>query len=239
MAIVYITTNLVNGKLYIGSSDYNNKNYFGSGVLIKKALKKYGKLNFQKDILWEGDDLKLKQSIEEFLLNEFDVVNNQNFYNRTNKYLGRSSGYKVPQWVKDKYTHVWTKNLLSGRQGFDKNRTWLDSDIGKAHIKQLNAYINTNKDIINKRNQSLRDKYKVVDHHMKDVPKTEEWKQSRRKPVLVTFPDGKQIKYDSTKDASNSVKVAIGKMFESLKNNQPISTGKYKGFMFSYFKDTH
>lgn len=238
MAIVYLTTNLVNGKQYIGSSNFKDDSYFGSGTDISKALKKYGKHNFTKEIIWEGD-ADLKFDIEQTLLEYFNVKDDKNFYNRTNKALGLTTGVKRAQWVIDKYSALWAENLMKYRQGFDKNRTWLESDAGKAHIKQLNNYVNTNKDIINKRNQSLRDRYKIVDHHMKDKPKTEEWKQSKRKPVLVTFPDGKQVKYDSTKEAANSTRVTIGKMFESLKNNQPIPKGKYKGFMFSYFKDTH
>jgi group I intron endonuclease len=49
--IIYKTTNLINGKIYIGQDLYNNPAYIGSGVLLKKAIKKYGKENFRKDIL--------------------------------------------------------------------------------------------------------------------------------------------------------------------------------------------
>ena len=41
---VYLTENLINGKCYIGrhSSPTFDKKYKGSGVAIKKAIKKYG-----------------------------------------------------------------------------------------------------------------------------------------------------------------------------------------------------
>jgi group I intron endonuclease len=49
---IYSITNLINGKKYIGSHIvYGRKNYMGSGKLIIKALKKYGKINFKKEIL--------------------------------------------------------------------------------------------------------------------------------------------------------------------------------------------
>jgi hypothetical protein len=46
---IYITTNLINGKQYIGKHyGLINDDYFGSGILLQKALKKYGKENFKK-----------------------------------------------------------------------------------------------------------------------------------------------------------------------------------------------
>jgi len=49
--IIYKTTNKKNGKIYVGKDIRNNKNYLGSGVLLKKAIKKYGKENFVKETL--------------------------------------------------------------------------------------------------------------------------------------------------------------------------------------------
>jgi len=55
---VYRTTNLVNGNIYIGvhkTSDPNDS-YLGSGKLISKAVKIYGRENFAKEILFEFDN---------------------------------------------------------------------------------------------------------------------------------------------------------------------------------------
>lgn len=48
---IYKITNLLNGKIYIGKQVKDNKNYFGSGKLIKLAIQKYGIHNFKKEIL--------------------------------------------------------------------------------------------------------------------------------------------------------------------------------------------
>ncbi len=49
--LIYLTENLVNGKLYIGQTNENRSTYLGSGLLILKAITKYGKKNFKKTIL--------------------------------------------------------------------------------------------------------------------------------------------------------------------------------------------
>ena len=49
--IIYKTTNLINGKFYIGKDSKNNSEYLGSGLNLQKAIKKYGKENFAKTIL--------------------------------------------------------------------------------------------------------------------------------------------------------------------------------------------
>jgi len=52
---VYITTNLINGKQYVGDHhaiNLSNDNYYiGSGKLISKAIKKYKRENFNRKIL--------------------------------------------------------------------------------------------------------------------------------------------------------------------------------------------
>ena len=50
---IYETTNLINGKKYIGKHKSNKFDtwYLGSGIVLKKAIKKYGRENFQTIII--------------------------------------------------------------------------------------------------------------------------------------------------------------------------------------------
>jgi group I intron endonuclease len=49
--IIYKTTNLINGKIYIGKDSRDDINYLGSGIKLLGAIKKYGKDLFKKEIL--------------------------------------------------------------------------------------------------------------------------------------------------------------------------------------------
>ena len=49
--ILYETMNLINNKFYIGMDSKNNPKYLGSGKILTRAIKKYGKDNFKKIIL--------------------------------------------------------------------------------------------------------------------------------------------------------------------------------------------
>jgi hypothetical protein len=51
--LVYITTNAINGKIYVGvRSTWNLEDkYLGSGDKLKTAFKKYGKQSFKRTLL--------------------------------------------------------------------------------------------------------------------------------------------------------------------------------------------
>lgn len=53
--LLYKTTNVLNGKYYIGCHQTVNidDGYLGSGVLLHRAIRKYGVLNFRREILQE------------------------------------------------------------------------------------------------------------------------------------------------------------------------------------------
>lgn len=74
---VYLTTNLINNKIYIGQRKYTNKKdelYLGSGVLLKKAINKYGVHNFKKEILTEGFSKEQLDEIESFYIKELNSL---------------------------------------------------------------------------------------------------------------------------------------------------------------------
>lgn len=53
--VIYETINKINGKRYIGKDKHNDPTYLGSGKLLNKAIKKYGRENFIKTILEQCD----------------------------------------------------------------------------------------------------------------------------------------------------------------------------------------
>ena len=67
---VYITTNKINGKFYIGkhSTDNLNDKYLGSGIKLNNAIKKYGKEHFTIELICECS------SQEELDQKEFEYI---------------------------------------------------------------------------------------------------------------------------------------------------------------------
>lgn len=82
MYYIYMTTNLINGKKYIGKHKGElNDPYLGSGTLLLRAIKKYGKENFKKDILYISKDEKENNIKEKEFIKVYNAVNDNNFYN--------------------------------------------------------------------------------------------------------------------------------------------------------------
>lgn len=52
---IYLVTNILNGKIYIGQTNGKRNDYFAGGKIIKQALRKYGKHNFTRQILEKGN----------------------------------------------------------------------------------------------------------------------------------------------------------------------------------------
>ena len=77
--IIYKTINIINNFIYIGQDKNNNPNYYGSGLILNNAIKKYGKENFKKEIL------EYCNSKEQLNQKEIYWIN---FYNSTNRNIG-------------------------------------------------------------------------------------------------------------------------------------------------------
>lgn len=120
---IYITTNLINGKKYIGQhKGLLNDTYLGSGTTIMKAIAKYGKENFSKQIIEVCTENNVDER-EKYWINYYNAVEDDNYYNNQEGGTGgdgwrachrwmennperaqelfQQSGERLKQWVKD------------------------------------------------------------------------------------------------------------------------------------------
>ena len=123
--IVYKTTNLINGKIYIGQSVKNDPKYLGSGDLIVAAIKKYGKNNFIKEILEECENInELNEKERKYIAS----------YNSTDKNIGYNIaiGGTNGTMLNRKHSEI-TKKKMS-----ECSMVFIFSDENKENISKAN-----------------------------------------------------------------------------------------------------
>lgn len=89
--IIYKTTNLVNGKIYIGkhiTKDIDDE-YLGSGSILRQAISKYGIENFQRHVLHIFNTEEEMNAKERELVTEEFVLQDSNY----NLNVGGSGGW--------------------------------------------------------------------------------------------------------------------------------------------------
>ncbi len=115
---IYKTTNLINGKIYIGQRKGNiekSKGYYGSGIIFKKAIKKYGKNSFIKEILCTCKDLDESNKKEIYFI-KYYKDQNYSLYNIENG--GNCKGkFSKEQLIKMSDNHTGEKSFFYGRRG--------------------------------------------------------------------------------------------------------------------------
>lgn len=81
---IYLTTNLVNGKRYIGqkkSDVFLHEKYLGSGLLLKNSIKKYGKENFKVELIEECESEEQLNDREIYWISYYNACDSDDFYN--------------------------------------------------------------------------------------------------------------------------------------------------------------
>lgn len=101
--VIYMTINLITKKCYIGKDVKNKKSYLGSGIILKKAIKKHGKENFKKIILEKCSSKEELAEREKYWISFFDAVKSKKFYNVLEGGIGGAAeGHKTGKETKNK-----------------------------------------------------------------------------------------------------------------------------------------
>lgn len=134
---VYMTTNLINGKRYIGSRTNENPekdSYLGSGVALGLAIEKYGRQNFEKKILGYFPTRQVAFDNEEPNIILFDTLS-PNGYNISPTGGLHCSG-RHAEYSKDKIS-----KSLTGRKVPAESRLKM-SESGKKKVFSLEHRLN-------------------------------------------------------------------------------------------------
>lgn len=137
---VYMTTNLINGKRYIGQRKYyeGHDEYLGSGNLIRAAIEKYGKDNFSRVVLAQCRTRQELNEQERYWIAYYDAVRSCDFYNIAMGGEGGFYGGELHPWY-GKHLSSATKDKLSKmRKG--KNNPFYGKHHSAETIMKLAQY---------------------------------------------------------------------------------------------------
>lgn len=104
---IYITTNMINGKRYIGQKMFNKgwETYLGSGIHLNNSIGKYGKDSFYRDIVAITYSKEELNKLEKEYISIYDAVKSEDFYNIAeggNGGITRGIGFKLTEEHKKK-----------------------------------------------------------------------------------------------------------------------------------------
>ena len=171
---IYLITNKIDGKIYIGkhSTDKLNDYYIGSGVLIKKAIQKYGRENFIKEYLAFCDTEEKLNWLERFYIKKYNAK--ECGYNLTDGGEGPSGC----SWNKGKHNVYTQETLLKMSMAQQKIKhkrlskeeliTLINSFEQKPTVNEItDKYLKT----LDKESDDYNDKYvskELMRHYIKD-----------------------------------------------------------------------
>lgn len=134
---VYLTTNMVNGKQYIGQhkSAKFDKRYKGSGRILKYAIEKYGRDKFITIILETYESKEDLDNGEIYWIAKYGAVENENFYNieKGGQPNGRQIGHEVSDDTRQKLRKI---NL--GKHVSDETKAKLRLSLKGIHAGDKN-----------------------------------------------------------------------------------------------------
>jgi hypothetical protein len=122
LGFIYITTNNITGRKYIGKrqitwNHYSIDSYLGSSRALKEDILLHGVENFTREILEYADTRVELAKLEIEYLRKYNAVKDENFYNLTIPRLSWAEG-----WIERKEDPKTTKKRADKMRGVKRNK---------------------------------------------------------------------------------------------------------------------
>lgn len=213
--IIYKTTNLINGKIYIGKDVKNKKSYLGSGTILKKAIEKHGKENFLKEIIeyCKNNDELCKREI--YWIKKLNSTNKNIGYN-----ISKGGNGGVFGKIQSKKTRIKKSNSLKNRVFSQKHKERISnalkgvskSDIHKEKVKESLKKIYL---------EGFVSPSKGKKHTLEFKENISKIMQGKKRANKITIVNG--VTYNSQKEASEKTGLSlfkVAKLSKDEKNNK-------------------
>lgn len=200
---IYKTTNLINGKIYVGlhkSKNIDKDKYIGTGWAFVDAVNKYGRENFVREILFEFATLEEANAKENEIVNEEFIERDDNYNLRTGGNVGS---------VSEETRKRMSESLLNS----EKFQTMIRSESRRKKLSEIFSgrecpwvvEINKNPEKIRKTAEKHRGS-KRTEEQCKNISESIKGKQTGRDNALFSgyymTPFGK---FDSLESASKAI----------------------------------
>ena len=218
---IYITTNHINGKQYIGQKKYDKSNkwkkYLGSGIALKRAIEKYGESNFSKEIIEECQTKEILDDREKYWINYYNAVDSDDFYNIAS---GGDGGNTIVGYSEEQMEQYKEYKRKLHKEVAPKGELCSASKLTEKQVLEIIERLKKN-DF----NLDIANDYKVSPGTIDDIRNHKTWKSlteniifddisSRKrprgtKPVVQYSEDGKYIAtYKSARDVQRELGIS-------------------------------
>jgi group I intron endonuclease len=219
LGYIYIVENSINNKQYIGKrTGQFDKNYYGSGIIVSQAIKKYGKDKFSVKILEYCDSQETLNQREKYFIEKLKPIYNiaaggdgghvlkyadkeyiEEIYDRQSKAMQNTWKNLSPDERK-----AWGESISKSRKG-SNGRT------GTRHSEETKKKISdSNKLAVLKRPDTWKENHKIASEKRKGI--------SNSACNKIIFVDG--VEYKSVKSALNTLQISRPKLMNYIKKER-------------------
>lgn len=238
---IYKITNLINGKIYIGKDTKCKSDYYGSGILIKRSIDKYGLENFRKEILEKIEDYEYLSIREKYWIEYFESNNLSIGYNISSGGDGGDTISNHPDLDKIK-SKISINNKVRGKtyeEAYgDDFAVIYKNKLSKSHPRKKI------KDLLGDKYESWLEKIRLSANNKKgkSIKDINNWSdeqydmyiKSLRDRFLKTLSDlsddKKEIIYNKNRERARNRRLTNIKDFISKVNKNEINKNNYKKY---------